>query len=185
MSLFWILEYILTCAPNEDSNQPAHLRSLFRAFIIRMKKLCILGYPKCAKWRFWSDCANAQADLNLRSAYMSEGTFSDVTTYLSESGTLCFHYNIAVTWEIYLWTCASREDPDLPVHPRSLIKVFYVNIKISWTLGCPQLACTSRQSDQFSLSAFGCPWRAERKLISLTEGWSESSLDKHVQKYIF
>ena len=50
----------------QDSNQPAH-----------MKKLCILGYPKYARWRFCSDGMNAQADLNLCSAHMSHGTFSD------------------------------------------------------------------------------------------------------------
>ena len=69
--------YFLTCAPNEDSNQPAHLRSLIRVFVFRMKKLCILGYPKSAHWRFWSDCANVQADLNLRWAHRSDGTFPD------------------------------------------------------------------------------------------------------------
>ena len=75
-------KYLLTCASNEDSNQPAHPRSLIRAFVVRMKKPCIPGFPKCDQWRFWSDCANAQADLNLRWAHMSEGTFSDVTTYI-------------------------------------------------------------------------------------------------------
>ena len=67
--------YLLTYAPNEDSNQPAHPRSLIRVFVVRMNKLCILGYPKRAQWRFWSDCANAQADLNLRKANMSDCTF--------------------------------------------------------------------------------------------------------------
>ena len=38
--------YLLACAPNEDSNQPAHPRNLIRVFVVRMKKLCILGYPK-------------------------------------------------------------------------------------------------------------------------------------------
>ena len=42
---------------------------------VSMKKLCILGYPKCAQWRFWSDCANAQADLNLRWAHISKLRF--------------------------------------------------------------------------------------------------------------
>ena len=69
-------------APNENSNQPAYPRSLIRVFVLRMKKLCILGYPKCAQWRFWSDCAKAQADLNLRWAHMSEGTFSHITANL-------------------------------------------------------------------------------------------------------
>ena len=36
--------YLLTCAPNEDSNQPAHPRSLIRIFVARVKKLCILIY---------------------------------------------------------------------------------------------------------------------------------------------
>ena len=33
----------------EDSTQPAYPRSLIRVFIVRMKKLCILRYPKGAK----------------------------------------------------------------------------------------------------------------------------------------
>ena len=65
-----------------DSNKPAHLRCLTRVFIVRLMKLCILGYPKYAQQRFWSDCANAQADLNLRWSHMSEGTFSDVMANL-------------------------------------------------------------------------------------------------------
>ena len=70
--------YLLTCAPNENSDQPAHPRSLIRVFAVHRKKLWIIGYPLCALWRFLSDCANAQADLNLPWAHMSEGTFSDV-----------------------------------------------------------------------------------------------------------
>ena len=53
--------YLLTCAPNEDSNQPAHSRNLIRFFALRVKKLCTLGYRKCAQWRFRSACACAQA----------------------------------------------------------------------------------------------------------------------------
>ena len=64
--------------PNEDFDQPALSRSLIKVFIFRMKKLCILGYPKCDQWRFWSHWANAQANLNLRWAHMSDGTFSDL-----------------------------------------------------------------------------------------------------------
>ena len=63
-------------APIDDSDQSAHPHSLIRVFVVRVKKLCVLGYPKCSQWRFWSDCADAQVDLNLRWVYMSEGTFS-------------------------------------------------------------------------------------------------------------
>ena len=42
------------------------------------------GYQKCVMGRFLSDCANAQVDLNLRWAHMSEGTFSYVAECVSE-----------------------------------------------------------------------------------------------------
>ena len=48
---------VLTCAPNDDSNQPTHPRSLIRNFAVRMKKHCVLGYPKCGQQMrrlFWS-----------------------------------------------------------------------------------------------------------------------------------
>ena len=69
--------YLLTRSPIADSDQTAHPRSLIRVYFDRMKKCCILGYPKCSQWRFGSACANAQADLNLRWGHMSD-TFSDV-----------------------------------------------------------------------------------------------------------
>ena len=55
----------------------------YQSLFVHKKMFCILGDPKCAQWRFWSDCANAQADLNLRWAHMSEGTFSDDTAYFN------------------------------------------------------------------------------------------------------
>ena len=33
------------CASSKDSNQPAHPCSLIRVFVVRLKKLCIIGYP--------------------------------------------------------------------------------------------------------------------------------------------
>ena len=38
-----------------------HIRTVWTVLLVRMKKLCILGYPKCAQLRFWSDCANPEA----------------------------------------------------------------------------------------------------------------------------
>ena len=35
------------CAPNEDSNMPAHLHSLIRVSVVCIKKL---WYPKCREW---------------------------------------------------------------------------------------------------------------------------------------
>ena len=73
---------ILTCAANENSNQPTHPSSLIRVFVLRLKKCCVLGYPKCAKRRFRFDCANPQPDLNLRWEHKSECLFSDVVAGL-------------------------------------------------------------------------------------------------------
>ena len=47
------------------------LESLFSSW----RNLTSLAIQKCAQRRFRSDCANAQSDLNLRWAHMSEGTF--------------------------------------------------------------------------------------------------------------
>ena len=43
------ITYRLTCVLKEDSNQPAQPDSLIRVFVVRMRKLCILGYPKCTQ----------------------------------------------------------------------------------------------------------------------------------------
>ena len=65
--------YILTCAPNEDSDQPAHPRSLIRVLVDRMKKLYILVYPKVRPVTMvigLRECAGQ--------AQMSEDTFSNI-----------------------------------------------------------------------------------------------------------
>ena len=57
--------YNETCATSEDSDQPAHPRSLIRVFADRMCLLQALGYPKRDKWEplpYWMD---VQADLSL------------------------------------------------------------------------------------------------------------------------
>ena len=91
------------CAPNWDSNQPAHSRILIRAFVVRMKKLWILGYPKYAQWRFWLYCASAQADLNLRSTKVRF-----LMLRIIQLGQRDKTYNK---------TCVTRKDSDQPVHP--------------------------------------------------------------------
>ena len=61
-----------------------HAHPLTKNFVVHIKTLCILGYPKFAQWRFWPDCANAQPYLNLRWAHMSEGkVFFSLLPYLS------------------------------------------------------------------------------------------------------
>ena len=62
----------MTCASSEYSDQPAHLHSLIRAFVVRVKKQWVLSYPLSAQRRLWSArTSDAQADLSLRWAHMS------------------------------------------------------------------------------------------------------------------
>ena len=86
--------------------QPLYPRSLIRVFVVRMKKFCILDYPKCAQRRFRSDCANAQSDLNLRWEHMSDGTFLDVAVHLFIISV------ISCSIELKLNGGASRDDDD-------------------------------------------------------------------------
>ena len=65
--------YLLRSAPNCASAQ-----SDLWVFDVRMKRLSILVCQKGARWRFCSDCVNAQTDLNLRWVHMSRGTFFGV-----------------------------------------------------------------------------------------------------------
>ena len=68
--------YLQTCAPSEDTDQPAHTRSLIRIFTGHSLDNQGCKVSSRGQRRLWSDCANAQADLSLRLTDMTEGTFS-------------------------------------------------------------------------------------------------------------
>ena len=67
----------MTWSPNNDSNQPAYPRSLTRVFVVRMKKLCIMGYLNASSDNS-DQTAKAQVDLKIHKANISEGMFSAV-----------------------------------------------------------------------------------------------------------
>ena len=77
--------YLLPCAANEDSNQPAHPPSLIAVYAVRKKKFCVLSYPN-APSEDSDQTVKAQADLNLRWAHMFEGTFSKVAAHIMKIG---------------------------------------------------------------------------------------------------
>ena len=74
--------YLQRWAPSEDSDQPAHSRSLIRIFTGRVLASQGVKGSSCGQRRPWSVCADAQADLSLRWAHMSAGTFSYVKAQL-------------------------------------------------------------------------------------------------------
>ena len=142
-------------------------RGLMRVFVIRLKKLRILGYPKSVLWRFWSDCANAQADLNLDWACMSGGTFSDdevrLTSYaVNESyGRAAFQTMIwASAWQnLQKGMCAQRR-----------LRSAWASTQSDQSVCCPHAEnldpqLPTERTAKTLIRLGGCP------------GWSESSLD--------
>ena len=59
---------ILLCLPSRKGSA-MKVGPFLRVFAVRMKIAWGLSYPFCAHWRLWSDWADAQADLSLRSAH--------------------------------------------------------------------------------------------------------------------
>ena len=118
-------------ASNKDLNQFAHACCLIRDFIIRVKEVCILVYLKCAKWRFWSACANAQADLNLHCAHMSEDTFLDVAVHLWR---LCPGFTSFMKTLFRLYSFKSRGCFVWMLRWQSFVSPFYVlgYVYVSW-----------------------------------------------------
>ena len=62
--------YKLACAPIDDSDQTAHLRSLIRVFNGRSMGSQGFNVSSREKVRLYSDSVNAQTDLNLCCAHM-------------------------------------------------------------------------------------------------------------------
>ena len=73
--------YLRTCAPSEVSDQPVHSPRM------QMNN------------KDWSDCADAQANLNLHWEYLSNGTFSH---FLFHSISCERNMNISKTFRVYL-----------------------------------------------------------------------------------
>ena len=67
------------CASSKDSDRPPHLCRLIRIFTRRILVSHVCKVSSHVQQRRWSDCADAQADLNLRLVLMSTDTLFDVS----------------------------------------------------------------------------------------------------------
>ena len=54
------------------------LNAVWSVFVVHMKEFCILGYPKCAKSRFWSYFVNVQADHNLHWTHTPQPLYNTI-----------------------------------------------------------------------------------------------------------
>ena len=76
-----------------DSDYPAHVQSIIRAFILRS----YIYSSVSGQWRTWSDCADAQSDQVLRCPHLPEDTFSNGAAY---GAATCMQYKWK-TWKTY------------------------------------------------------------------------------------
>ena len=104
----------MTCALNEDSDQPRHLHSLVRN----------LGFS-ATHWEHSEDCADAHADLIFWWVLSCSGKFN-----------LCRIVMSCLMTKPTKWRAPS-EDSDQPGHLPSLIRVFAVRMKKAWVLSYP------------------------------------------------
>ena len=122
-----------------------HIHAFWSIFGVHLKKPWTLGYLKKAQRRLWSDCVDAQSDLSLRRAHISEATFSrGVNQYLFNTTVSHNNCNIHICRNLglngpqYAKMClqayADSEGPDQPKHPRHLIRNFIVRKQNHWTL---------------------------------------------------
>ena len=97
--------YLLSTQRRLKSACARSLISLIRVFVVRMERLYTLDYSKCAQWRFWSDCVNLQADLNLRLSHLFECTFSEVASHMSKGLRTKIHIAVESKYLtcLYLW----------------------------------------------------------------------------------
>ena len=98
--------YLRTCAPRENLDQTRRLIIIFSGRILDREGCKV---SSCGKWRLWSDCADAQADLSLRWLDIFSGC--DSFTIIMEVYTviwlyfitmrmhLLFAYHFIVSWQ--------------------------------------------------------------------------------------
>ena len=73
-----------TCAKCAHSNHPAHVQSIIRGLWSPFIQSVVSDDSASGQWRPWSDCADAQSDLELRCPHMPEDTFSHGTSHTAK-----------------------------------------------------------------------------------------------------
>ena len=141
--------YNKTCATSENSDQPAHLRSLMRVFAARMKKAWVLSYPLSAQQRLWSNWADAQADLSLHWANIRFVGF--ITRWLINIYTILHNFNTVQNVhhrEFIFSVCRGHW---------ALFKFFFKYVEGHWwdlILNMPKLTTCSLARKNFDTASF-------------------------------
>ena len=127
--------YLRTCAPSEDSDQPAHSRSLIRIFTWRI--LDNQGF-KVSSCEQRSDYTDPQANLSLRWAHTSEGMVSHFVTQLIVTQLFLYWLRWQLiqlcppTQQMWLYDIREIFRSDQSVHNHNLVRISADFIK--WTV---------------------------------------------------
>ena len=78
--------YNKICMASKDSDQPIHLPSMARVLIYPSLNSQEAVEGLCDQWRLWSNCTDAQADLNLGWLHKSYCRFCHVLAHISFCG---------------------------------------------------------------------------------------------------
>ena len=74
--------YRFACVPIEDSDQPAHPRSLIKVFDGRSMESQGSYVSSGATLRLWSDCAGEQTEMKFRCTFMQTSTLCWLTALI-------------------------------------------------------------------------------------------------------
>ena len=111
-------KYLLTCAPGEYSDQPAHARSSIRIISV------IFWIAKGTRF-LQAERENCDQSLRMRRMIWLFNVRTCSEVHFSTLRSICFFFLFEPAHDkTDNKTCAISEDSDQPAHPRSLIRIF-------------------------------------------------------------
>ena len=84
-----------------------YLCRMLTGLVVYMTKVCLIGYPKGAQRRFWSDCANGLDDCECaQSIHVPQSIFShDTGSYILFYINFIYYFNGGKTILCLYWIC--------------------------------------------------------------------------------
>ena len=160
--------YIRTCAPSEASDQTAHSRSLIRIFTGGNLNSKVCKVSSCGQRRFWIDCADAQDDLSLRWAHMSEKGFYAI----SRSACASVQYNLSILLSstyttISIDSVSGQRSPDQPARIRRLIIASVVH---KWHKDPFHALCRNHNTTHYLFA-----WKGQPKGHRVLQFWDDGT----------
>ena len=125
-----------------NSDHTAHPRRLIRGVAVRLKTLWNFGYPQNAPRRLWSDCADAQSDLNLRWSHMQScrlcpGSNAFIFQLHWNNPDLVQHLTDSSGMKVYYTPNLRQYDAELFVFGQEYLSIPPMTDNITYEATCP------------------------------------------------